>query len=643
MKANSNADKKPFQDPLVIAEISPGGASALSDLPGFHILVPVWGAPYCDLFTGISLPSQLAKGNLPALPHKDRCLYHVLTRPEDRARIEQSDAWRALTALMPARIDSWTMQERTPHDTMSAYLRRGIEEADRNDAASLFFNPDLIFADGTIEAMVRSVTRGHRVVFTTGVRLLKETVAPEIERNRQNTTITLAPRELAAIALRNLHPITRQNFWTGDGGTLLPATLFWPVGDDGFLARCFHLHPLLVWPERKNVFFAGTVDDDFVSMACPRSETDHVVTDSDELLMCEISDLVRISETPYRKGSIEDVVDWAESHTDPRHRRLATFPIRFHVKDAAGPAWASAETELARAIDDVLRRLEYGWPRVLLRSPMRLLRRWVRLAATASTKQRNHPDAAERRARIADWYLGLYRRYGAFCTAYENIRKRLDRLLFGPDADPYPWSEKAFVTAIPVKAALSAVEDFSAPALIIAAQRDVRRRLADALPHHTVFEGLDAHAGRWPFADGVFDVLIHVGPPLTPPQADTFVSEISRVTGRSGRAIIVTPSGQSSDSTPPPAIGSDELKVERGFAAGRAGSMVAERIYRWAEERRRVYRISPVVFEIPFLPLILALRLVTGIIAAIGVKIADMFDRDSASGYTVTILGKKDR
>ena len=47
----------------MITKTPPGGAASL---PGFHILVPVWGEAYCDLFTGISLPSQLADRNLPA-------------------------------------------------------------------------------------------------------------------------------------------------------------------------------------------------------------------------------------------------------------------------------------------------------------------------------------------------------------------------------------------------------------------------------------------------------------------------------------------------------------------------------------------------------------------------------------------------
>lgn len=623
----------------VMTETPLGGAVSL---PGFHILVPVWGQAYCDLFTTISLPSQLAEHNLPSLPHKDRCLYHVLTRPEDQSRIEKSDAWRQLTSLMPTHIELWTDHERTPHDTMSACLRHGIERADRHDAASLFFNPDLVFADGAIDAMVKRVATGSRVIFTTGVRLRKETVTPEITRYRRAERITLAPRELAAVAMRNLHPISRQNFWTGESGTLLPATLFWSVGDDGFLARCFHLHPLLVWPERKNVFFAGTVDDDFVSMACPDAKTDHVVTDSDELLMCEISDTSRTSETPYRKGSIDDVVDWAESHTDARHRHLATFPVRFHATAATGPLWSAAEAESDRVIRDVLRRLDDGWLRVFLRSPTRLLRRWVRTAATASITQRNHPGASGWRGRIATRYLDFYRCYGAFCAGYERFRQRLDRFIFGAPDRPYPWSGRAFTVAQPVSATLNTVRDFKSRTLIVAQDADVRRHLMRAFERPTLFEwphaGAASELERWPYADNAFDLVVCVGA-LQP--GGTFLPELGRVTAPNSEVITVTPVPTNSSDRVSHNVPAG-FKVEQQFATGGIGSTLALRLYRWSEVQCRIHRLSPVILEIPLLPFFLAFRFFAGCTVAIGARLADLFDRSGRfRTYDILVLTKR--
>jgi hypothetical protein len=615
---------------LVIDGTPPGGKPPL---PRFHILVPVWGAAYCDLFTTTSLPSQLAAGNLPSLPHKDRCLYHVLTRPEDRPRIEASEAWQRIASLMPVRIDVFGEYERTPHDTMSACLRRGIDFADRNDAASLFFNPDLIFADGTIDALVQLVNAGRRVVFTTGIRLLKETVTAEIERRRTAGTIALTPRELAAIALRNLHPISQQNIWTGNGGTLVPATLFWPVANAGFAARCFHLHPLLVWPERQGVVFSGTVDDDFVSMACPRSETDHVVTDSDELMICEISAFSRVSETAYRRGSIDDVVDWAESHTDARHRRLATFPIRFHATAATEPLWADVEAQSQRVMGEVLRRLEYNWLQVLLRSPTRLLRRWVRVAATASIVQRNLRKDGGWRTRIADGYLDFYRRYGAFCAGYERFRQRLDALLFGPADSPYPWNGRSFTVGLPVSAALRTLPEDRAQALIIAPQADVAKRLTGTVKQPHVLEWPQAGVAattpaleHWPFDDGALRLVIAAEALQQAPHPHAFLSELARVMAPGGRAIVVN-SFFDHDTEPASDNLPAGLTVERHSVSGRIGSLFAARFANWSEYQRRVHRISPVVLEIPLLPLLILVRFLAGCLIAIGAKGLDVLDR----------------
>jgi hypothetical protein len=637
-----------FQD-LLVTDATPRRGT-FSALPGFHILVPVWGAAYCELFTTISLPSQLAAGNLPSLPHKDRCLYHLLTRPEDRQRIKGSEAWRRVASLMPVRIDVFDEYERTPHETMSACLRRGIDFADQHDAASLFFNPDLIFADGTIDALVARVKAGRRVVFTTGIRLLKEAVTANIERHRHAGTIALAPRELAAIALRNLHPISRQNIWTGDGGTLVPATLFWPVGDEGLAARCFHLHPLLVWPERKGAVFTGTVDDDFVSMACPRSETDHVVTDSDELLICEISDFSRVSETVYRRGSIDDVVDWAESHADARHRRLATFPIRFHAAPATEPRWAGVEAESQRVIGEVLRRLEYNWLQVLLRSPTRLLRRWVQIAATASTVQRNRRDEGGWRTKVADGYLDFYRRYGAFCAGYERFRRRFDNLLFGPADHPYPWNGRSFTIGLPVSAALRLLPDNRTQALIIAPQADIAKRLAHAVSEPHVLEWPQADVAatmpaleQWPYDNGAFRLVIDVEAFQHAARPDAFLSELVRVMAPGGRAIIVN-SLFDRDTDPVLDNLPAGLTVERHSLSGQLGSLLAARCANWTEYQRRVHRISPVILEIPLLPLLILIRLFTGCLIAIGAKGLDLLDRTGRyRACTATVLIKREK
>jgi hypothetical protein len=599
-------------------------------LPAFHILVPVWGEPYCDIFTQISLPSQLAPGNLPSLPHKDRCLYHVLTRPEDEARIRSAESWRRLESVMPVRVELRRDKKGTSYETMSAYLSDGIALADKDDAASLFFNPDLIFSNGTIAVLVQKVRDGRRVVFTTGIRLQKESVIPEILEFRGDGAISVTSRDLASVALRNLHPLSRQNIWTDGNGTLLPATMLWPVGNEGLLARCFHLHPLLVWPERKNVVFQGTIDDDFVSMACPDAEADYVVTDSDDLLMCEISALSQPHRTRYRRGSTSDVVEWAELNTDSRHRRLATFPIRIHQAAMTEPLWAAAEADSSRVVDDVFGELGRSTGSLLFHSPMRLFRRWARRAATIAVSHRNAPHDNKWHSFFAVTYLGLYRSYSAFCAKYEAFRAKAHDALFGSPENPYPWNGHWFTTREPAHAAMQLAPLTMARTLVIARDSAVRGWLARrnpqaefmAWPGVTTREGM---AERWPYDDGTFGLMLCVGALPLAQKPEAFIAELSRVLKPGGYSILVTPSH--ADMAKLIQSAAAPTSPERSIGVGGLGSYWATRFHCWIGHQRQVQRLSPVILEIPIWPLLISLQLVAGCAAALAAKLCNVFDR----------------
>jgi hypothetical protein len=59
-----------------------------------------------------------------------------------------------------------------------------------------------------------------------------------------------------------------------------------------------------------------------VSAACPDATHDYAVTDSDELLAIELSDPRHHFRTGFQKGSIKDVVTWAEQFADSRQAPL---------------------------------------------------------------------------------------------------------------------------------------------------------------------------------------------------------------------------------------------------------------------------------------------------------------------------------
>ena len=68
-----------------------------------------------------------------------------------------------------------------------------------------------------------------------------------------------------------------------------PLGMYWPVGAEGLLARSFHLRPLMIDPKGSQVLPKGTIDAGLLARACPDPAHVHVVTDSDELVVFELT------------------------------------------------------------------------------------------------------------------------------------------------------------------------------------------------------------------------------------------------------------------------------------------------------------------------------------------------------------------
>jgi hypothetical protein len=324
---------------------------------------------FTRLFAEVCLPTLLAPGNIPALSDVPGSVYQIYTSPDDQRFIEKSAAFQALTRLI--RVEFHPIRARVDaianhYFVQSDCYRRGIKTADAADAAMVFLNADVVVADGGIRALIGLLDRGKRAVLAMGVRLNKQGVAADLLARRsdaQGPAIAIAPRALARLATANLHQISRTHLYRNDEDGLNPASLLWPVGADGLLMRCFHLHPLLVYPRRKNASFTTTIDNDYLEAACPNPADTHIIQDSDEFLACELSDAKRRINAMARSGEDIDIARWAQIHANDHHRELLTVPIRLHSGDISGPEWQAA---LAQSDDVVARVL------ALLRRPAAL-------------------------------------------------------------------------------------------------------------------------------------------------------------------------------------------------------------------------------------------------------------------------------
>jgi len=320
---------------------------------------PVWGKTYTQLFLEVALPSLLAKGNLPAL--KTSAVFQIYTTPKDAECIRMSDVYRELLALIPVEFHyiKESLDEPIPYQAMSHCHRLAIEAADKENAALIFLHPDCIMAEGSLAHAENCILEGKRVVAITGIRLALEKVIPLLAPHYNSQgRLRIMPKELVKLAINNLHPITAKQMWENRQHIgIVPYNLFWKVGEEGLLGRCFSLHPLMVFPRKKHMHFDHTIDQDYVKNACPDFNEHHIVADSEKIFMCELTPESR-NVYGYVNCSVDNLVQFALHSTNELLQFHTKTPIRLHCGYQTESLWKEAEAKAESLMKQVFDKLK---------------------------------------------------------------------------------------------------------------------------------------------------------------------------------------------------------------------------------------------------------------------------------------------
>lgn len=325
----------------------------------FHFLTVVWGAAYTDLFLTLSLPSQLAPRNLPGFPGRRGSRYRIYAPSPSAEQIRRSPAFDVVSETMRTEIieiDRLDLREK--YAAMSACHRDGVAAAGAEGAALCFLSPDTVWADGAFCA-IRSLTEaGARAIMIAGLRTKLETLVPALELGGfrlSDGSLSVSARKLARIGLTHLHPISSSLLWDSIVQNLSPSHLYWPVGDAGLLARCFHLHPLVICPDVHAQGFQSTIDDDLLPACRLDPATIHVVEDSDEMAVMEVSHAGQSAGMVVpRRLPLLRVAHWAREHANPLHRQFVRRRIRFHSTEC-DRRWEAIEHRSDRTVEAILR------------------------------------------------------------------------------------------------------------------------------------------------------------------------------------------------------------------------------------------------------------------------------------------------
>jgi hypothetical protein len=269
-----------------------------------------------------------------------------MTKEAHLAELDVHPAMQALRSAIPVdlvAVDANAVDSGQGYEMMTACHRQAIRDARSAGAALLFLSPDIVISEHALAAVVARHGEGYRAVVTTGLRLTKESFLEELHNVRLDA---ISSRALVRLGLPHLHQHERAMYSDARLACSKPVAAYWRVGE-GLLARCFHLHPLMVDPV-ESVELTGTVDGAYLSRACPDFSRIHMVTDSDELQVFELSPRIAVRLPVTKKGSAVLRASRRALTCDPlqvRHWRSAS--IRIHQGEV-DDSWKHAEAKARR-------------------------------------------------------------------------------------------------------------------------------------------------------------------------------------------------------------------------------------------------------------------------------------------------------
>ena len=324
----------------------------------YHYIVPVWGTKYIDIFLRFSLPTQLAPGNIGALKQRHDIVYRIYTRPQDKALIENSKAYALLASYLDTRVielEHVNFNADHHYIPFSACYKEGMKNAAKDGAASLFLTADQIWSNGSMSHIVSLGDSGKKAVLINGPRLLSETFIPVFQTMLQDIKkpyVILPSRQAVRLAMTHLHPWDKSLFWDAAEKGRPASFMYWWVGSEGFIMRCFHIFPALIKPETVYPDFPSTLDaSNFVGLACPDVNDAYLVNDSDKVMFFSIAEAAQSAEWIDRpKQGLTGILKWVLGYgLYPHNLCYLNSIFRFHTGEIS-QKWLLIEKQSDRLV-----------------------------------------------------------------------------------------------------------------------------------------------------------------------------------------------------------------------------------------------------------------------------------------------------
>ncbi len=296
----------------------------------FHYIVPVWGEFYSRIFIELSIPSLLSDKNINANQNSPHDKIIIATTYRDALWMEAQPIWNELQRVICVEIllIEFLNQYTSVHHrmTMSYFEAMRIPSSGIGILYHIYLTPDSLWSNGSFSQLRYHATNGALAVLICGPRVIYENASEILKHLLKNRDAShgFTAKELLTIVLDNFHPLcVAQDFLANDFLNSWPSNIFfWGGSAHTLVAKCFHLHPVMVVSPSEELVFKpnDTIDGHYLEKLNIPLDKCHIVETIDDLFCIELSPANRTWGQGLASPSIDKVKEFACLHLDSMHR-----------------------------------------------------------------------------------------------------------------------------------------------------------------------------------------------------------------------------------------------------------------------------------------------------------------------------------
>jgi hypothetical protein len=328
--------------------------------PRFFYVDVIWGIPYANMFTNVSLASRLSPLNLPAMPNLPESKTILVTTDEVRAHIMRSSLFKELQKLMDVIFLPLEMTTQSKYDVLATGHRRAIEYIG-GKGYGVFFSPDAVVADGSIPRLYELARSGRQIVAGYGpcvnqsAFLAEVGIDPDVDLGKR---LSLTPRKFVELLMRHRHINLSCQLVQSDCFPRQPYGCVWDAPNgDGMLVRVWCMHPYLFDTRLVTSsvdLFNATLDWWIIPRTLHHPNSYYVVTDSDEFCICGLQPESAADPMIPNKFDATQIALYLTSVECPYlNRNNFLYGAKFHTGDLDG-AWATLERDSQKLALDII-------------------------------------------------------------------------------------------------------------------------------------------------------------------------------------------------------------------------------------------------------------------------------------------------